>query len=157
MKAMTPVGLDYFDRAPMRVTVTATIAADPAAVFAALADPPGWTRWWPMMHRAAWTQGDGGVGSERTVALRLFGRFTERFIAWEPGARFAFTMIASTSPMASQLAEDYRLTAVAGGTRLDWVMAGTPTGVGRVARPAVTRILGRMARTAFDRLDRQLR
>ena len=153
---MTPVELDFFERAPMRVTVTATVPAAPATVFSAFADPGDWTRWWPMMHRAAWTKGAGGVGSERVVALRLFGRFEERFIAWEPGARFAFTMIASTSPMATQLAEDYRLIAVDGGTRIDWTMAAAPSGLGRAVRPALTRVMGRMGRQAFRRLGRHL-
>ncbi len=156
MKPMAPVDLDYLDRAPMRVQLSATVAAPPATVFAAFADPADWTRWWPMMHRAAWTKGQGGVGSERQVALRLFGKFEERFIAWEPGARFAFTMIGSTSPMATQMAEDYRLTAVDGGTRIDWTMAATPTGLGRAMRPALTRVLGRMGRQAFRRLGRHL-
>lgn len=156
MKAMVPVELDYFDRAPMRVQVSATLAASPATVFAAFADPADWTRWWPMMYRAAWTTGRGGVSSERAVALRLFGKFEERFIAWEPGARFAFTMIASTSPMATQLAEDYRLTAVDGGTRIDWTMAATPSGLGRAVRPALAGVLGRMGRQAFRRLGRHL-
>lgn len=156
MKPMVPVDLDYFDRAPMRVLVSATVAAPPATVFAAFADPADWTRWWPMMHRAAWTKGQGGVGSERQVALRLFGTFEERFIAWEPGARFAFTMIGSTSPAATQMAEDYRLTAVEAGTRIDWTMAATPSALGRAARPVLTRVLRRMSGKAFQRLGRHL-
>ena len=156
MRTLAPTDLAYFDHAPMRVTASATIAASPAEVFAALADAAGWVRWFPLMHRAAWTRGTGGVDAERTVALRLFGQFAERIIAWEPGARFAFTMIASSSPMARQMAEDYRLTAVGTGTRLDWVMAATPTAVGKVASPALTRIVGRLFAGAGRRLDRML-
>lgn len=157
MKTLEPVDLSFFERAPLVIEVRAVIGARPEAVFAAFADAAGWPRWFPLMRRAQWTRGDGGVGSEREVALRLFGRFAERMIAWEPGARYAFTMIGTTAPMATQMAEDYQLTAVAGGTRLDWRMAATPTALGRVATPALRRIMVRLLTRAADRLDRQLR
>lgn len=156
MRTLAPTDLDYFSTAPLRITATAPLAASPDAVFAALADASEWVRWFPLMHRAAWTHGDAGVGAEREVALRGLGRFAERIIAWEPGARFAFTMVGTTSPMARQMAEDYRLTAVDGGTRLDWVMAATPTGLGRVAQPALRAIVRRMLLRAARRLDRYL-
>ena len=107
-----------------------------------------------MMKRAAWL-GDahGGLGAEREVTMRMLGRFRERMIAWEPGARFAFTMIGSTSPRVRLLAEDYRLVAVDGGTRLDWVMAATPTTIGKLGMPIMRRIMLRI----FERAGRRLR
>ena len=77
-------------------------------------------------------------------------------IAWEPGARYAFTMVASDSPLASQMAEDYRLTAVPAGTRLDWTFAATPTTLGKLGMPVMKLIMRKMFRDAGDGLARYL-
>jgi uncharacterized protein YndB with AHSA1/START domain len=153
VKVLEPTDLAFFDRAPLRITGTAHIRATPTRVFASFAEPAEWTRWFPMLHTAAWTSGSGGVGSEREVALRLFGRFHERMIAWDPGQRFSFTMIGTTSPLALQLAEDYQLSPDGTGTRIDWVMAATPTGIGRVARGPTKLIMKSLFSRGGKRLD----
>ena len=78
MRTLEPIDLDFFATAPFRVSETLHLRASPDAVFAAFADAPMWTRWWPLMHEARWTKGTGGVGDERSVSLRLLGRFDER-------------------------------------------------------------------------------
>ena len=146
MKALAPTDLAFFDHASVRIQQRVVVPADPTRVFAALADPSGWTRWFPGMYEAAWTSaGVAGLGAERLVKLRLYGHFVERMIAWEPGRRFAFTMVGTTSPMARALAEDYRLTGNPDGTTtLDWCMATEPTMLGRIAMPAMKPIMRRM-------------
>lgn len=156
MKTLEPTDLAFFDTAPLRIVATARFAVPPAHVFEAFADPDTWPRWFPLMTRAAWTKGEARVGAERDVALTLLGRFRERIIAWEPGKRFAFTMVGSTSPLADRLAEDYRLAPDAGGTRLDWVMAGHPTAVGKLLTPAVRAMMKQIFRRAGKNLDHLL-
>lgn len=140
----------------MLITASARLAAPPAQVFASFADPPQWLRWWPMMTSCQWTQGTGGVGSEREVALRLLGRFRERMIAWQPGERFAFTMIATTSPMASQMAEDYRLASDGAGTRLEWTFAARPRTLGKLTAPVMRATMLRMFNSGMTSLDHML-
>jgi hypothetical protein len=41
-------------------------------------------------------------------------------------------MVRSTSPLADLLGEEFHLTAVEGGTQLDWLMVARLTGLGRV-------------------------
>ena len=156
MKTLEPTDLAFFDSAPLRIVATARFAVPPAHVFEAFADPGTWPRWFPLMTRAAWTKGEASVGAERDVALTLLGTFRERIIAWEPGKRFAFTMVGSTSPLADRLAEDYRLSPDAGGTRLDWVMAGHPTSVGKLLTPAVRAMMRQIFRRAGKNLDHLL-
>jgi uncharacterized protein YndB with AHSA1/START domain len=156
MKQLAPADLGFLDTAPLRITGSARLAASPDHVFASFADAPQWLRWWPMMTRCTWTVDTAAVGAEREVAVRLLGRFRERMIAWQPGARFAFTMIGSTSPAASQLAEDYRLSADGGGTRIDWVLAAQPSAFGRVASPVMRALLGWMFRRGMERFEHLL-
>lgn len=157
MRDLSPCDLDWIEHAPTRIELRVSFAAPPPRVFAALADAAGWPRWFPTMTHARWLDGaTGGLGHEREVALRALGRFRERFIAWEPPHRFAFTITATTSPMIHQLGEDYRLEPEGAGTQLRWTMGSSPRGVGKLAtpllRPLLRSILGRAARN----LDRQL-
>ena len=154
MRTLEPTDLTYFDHAPVRIVADAMVPAPPAEVFAIFADAPSWPSWFPRMKRAAWiSAATAGVGAEREVGLGVLGRFRERMIAWEPGARFAFTMTGTTSPLVRLLAEDYRLSAVDGGTRIDWVMAATPTAIGKLGMP----IMRRIVRGLFVGAGRRLR
>jgi uncharacterized protein YndB with AHSA1/START domain len=159
VRALAPTDLAFFDDAPLRILARASLAAPPARVWAALADLASWPGWFPLMTTAAWTGATiARVGAEREVALRLLGRFRERMIAWEPERRFAFTMIASTSPMARRLAEDYRLAPDGGGgSTLDWVFAAEPTALGRLARPALVPMMRGIFARAGRRLEASLR
>jgi len=156
VKALEPTDLTFFDRATLRVAATAHLSAPPDRVFTSFADPAEWLRWFPLMTSARWVEGARAVGAEREVALTVLGRFRERFIAWEPGRRFAFTMIGSTSPLATQLAEDYQLTRDGSGTRVDWVMAATPTTIGKLAAAPTRLMMRRLFARAGGRLERLL-
>ena len=46
-KTFRTVGLKLIDSAPKRTVVRVHFGHSPAAVFAALADAPGWGRWFP--------------------------------------------------------------------------------------------------------------
>ncbi len=157
MRDLTPCDLDWIDRAPSVVRVSAHLAAPPARVFAAFADAASWPRWFPLMTAARWLDpAGGGVGREREVTLRAFGTFRERFLAFEPG-RFAFTVVASSSAMMRRFGEDYRLTADGAGTRFDWTMGAEPAGLGRPLAPGLRLFMRRVLTRAARNLDRELR
>jgi hypothetical protein len=158
MRAMEPMSLAEIETAPFRVSMSARFDASPDAVFAQLADPRLWLEWFPLMYRAEWTsQKTGAVGAEREVALRVFGKYRERFLAWEPGERFAFTMTGSTSPLVARMAEDWRIAREHGGVRLEWTVGGYPTTIGRVATPALRIVLSRLFSGGGARLEKLLR
>lgn len=156
MRELPPAELSWIARAPEVVKVSARLHAPPAAVFAALTDAAGWTRWFPLMTSAAYRDGGGGLGRERDVTLTGFGRFRERFIAWEEPHRFAFTVVASTSPLMARFAEDYRLTAEDGGTRFDWTLGAEPAGLGKKLAPAFRLVMWGLLTRAAHNLDRAL-
>ncbi len=158
MKALAAQGLDYFAVAPVRLQCEAHIRATPDAVFAKLAEPASWPAWFPLMTRARWVAPttSGAVGAERDVAMRILGHFRERMIAWQPGERFAFTMVKSSSPFASAMAEDYQLHAVPGGTQLRWMLAVTPTTIGKFAVPGLRMVMRKIFTSAGARLNAEL-
>jgi hypothetical protein len=157
MRTLAPVTLDFFEQAPLRIPTSIRLAARPEKVFSVLADASTWPSWFPLMHHAAWTSADvGRLGAEREVAFHLLGAFQERFIAWEPGVRFAFTMVGTTSPLVEQMAEDYRLTPDGDGSRLDWIMAARQTALGRPLTPPLRLVMGRLFGRAVQNLAARL-
>ncbi|MCA9677055.1 MAG: SRPBCC family protein [Kofleriaceae bacterium] len=157
MRELRPIDAAWIPTAPLRVEATLRFSAPPRRLFEALADAEGWTAWFPMMTEARWTRGTGGLGHEREVAVRGLGRVRERFIVWEDGRRFAFTMIAAGSPFIAAMGEDYRLDDDdGGGSRLAWTIGAEPSRLGKVAAPALKLILRRLMAGAGRRLEARL-
>ncbi|HEY4058762.1 MAG TPA: SRPBCC family protein [Kofleriaceae bacterium] len=158
MRQLEPTDLTFFETSPYRIIGRAHVAAPPDRVFASFADPGEWSKWFPLLKRAEWIKGTGGIGSERQVTMGAgLGTFRERFIAWEPGVRYAFTMFETTSPLVKQLAEEYRLSPEDGGTRVDWVMAASPNLLGRITWMPMKALTGSLFRRGGVKLDALLR
>jgi uncharacterized protein YndB with AHSA1/START domain len=122
--------LEWIKTAPLRVEARAESAASPEAVFAVLADHERWPEWFPRV-REVTVLGDqrAGVGARRRVALRGM-TVDEEFIAWDPGARWAFTGYESRPRFTRSLVEDCVLTARSdGGTDISYTMYMDPVGV----------------------------
>jgi len=154
-KTFRAVGLDFFDSAPQRTVVRVPLAHPPSAVFAALADAPGWGRWFPGFSARSHylTPPPYGVGSRREMIV--FGRPTvETILAWDEPSRWAFAIQTATMPGISALAEDYRIAPEAGGSSLTWTMAlaASPRLAGALAGAAA----GATFRKAARNLDRML-
>jgi carbon monoxide dehydrogenase subunit G len=157
MRELPPVDLAWIARAPVRLELSARFSAPPETVFAALADAASWPRWFPLMKKATYRDpAGGGIGREREVALRALGRFRERFLAWDGPTRYAFTAVATTSPMVKRFGEDYRLTADGSGTRFDWQMGAELRGPFKLAAPVLRTIMRRLLTRAARNLERRL-
>lgn len=159
MRPMQPMTLSDIESAPFQLRLTHELSLSPEAVFAELADPQRWTQWFPLMHRARWVSSNThAVGAEREVSLYALGRFHERMLAWEPGVRLAFTMLASTSPLTAQMTEDHRLTRTpSGGTRFDYCAAAVPTALGRAVDTALRFTLKQLVTRAGRNMERVAR
>jgi Polyketide cyclase / dehydrase and lipid transport len=124
-KSFRTIGLDFIDSAPKRTVVRVHFGHPPAAVFAALADAPGWGRWYPGFSAKSHylTPAPYGVGSRREMIV--FGRPTiETILAWDEPSRWAFAIEEATMPGISALAENYSIAGEAGGgSSLTWTMA----------------------------------
>ncbi|KPI31567.1 Polyketide cyclase/dehydrase [Actinobacteria bacterium OV450] len=105
-RRLRPVGLDFIEDAPIRLTFTARTAAGPQAVYRALAeDVEGWPRWFGAVTLARPTH--GGAGRE----VRLVGgtRFQETIMAAEPEHRYAYRVDETNAPGVRALLEEWRL------------------------------------------------
>jgi hypothetical protein len=154
VRSLEPVEESFFREAPVIVTNSNLLAAPRAAVFDCIAgDPAGWGDWFPgFSHNGRWdTAPPHGVGSRRTVdAYR--SEYRETILAWDPNERWAFRVDATTSPLFTAFAEDYRLTETLGGTELSWTVAYRPARAMRAAGPIARPIFRSMARRMSARL-----
>jgi hypothetical protein len=154
VRSLEPVDESFFREAPVIVTNRNLLAAPRAAVFDCIAgDPAGWGDWFPgFSHNGRWdTAPPHGVGSRRTVdAYR--SEYRETILAWDTNERWAFRVDATTSPLFTAFAEDYRLTETPGGTELSWTVAYRPARAMRIAGPIARPAFRSMARRMSARL-----
>jgi uncharacterized protein YndB with AHSA1/START domain len=151
-RRLRPVGLDFVERAPVRLVFAREISAPPDRVFHALADDvPGWAGWFPHVTSARPTPGG------REVRLRGGTRFEETVLAAEAPEVYAYRVDVTNAPGLRALLEEWRLAPAAdGGTRVRWTFAADGNGLFRaVLRPARGG-LGRSFRQAVEALDRRL-
>lgn len=139
MRKLAPLSLEEFETQPFRIAGTAKLDADPLAVFAELGDP---SLWFPLMTRSVWkTAATSGVGAEREISHRIFGRARERMLAWDIGARIAFTMTESDSPFVDRMGELWTLERDGIYTTWTYVFVATPSRIGRAFTPVLRRLL----------------
>ncbi|CAL9654952.1 hypothetical protein SUDANB105_06760 [Streptomyces sp. enrichment culture] len=150
-RRLRPVGLDFVERAPVRLVFAREISAPPDRVFHALADDvPGWAEWFPHVTSARPTP-DG-----RQVRLHGGTRFEETVLAAEAPEVYAYRVDVTNAPGVRALVEEWRLAPADGGTRVGWTFAADGNALFRaVLRPARGG-LGRSFRQAVDALDRRL-
>jgi hypothetical protein len=119
--------LDYQEEAPFRFRYEATTRAPPARVFEILATFEEQPRWGIEYERMDWASpAPHGVGSIREIAM-LDVSVKERFLAWEPGRRFAINVIAMSRPLVTHFVQDILLEeTTTGGTRIQWSVYYTP-------------------------------
>lgn len=151
-RKLRPVGLEFVETAPVRLSFTAVVGAAPDEVYGALADE---TEAWPTWFSAVTSARPTAVGRE--VRLRGGVRFDETVVAAEPGVRYAYRIDATNAPGVRAMLEEWLLTpVVGGGTRVRWTMAvdgsaGVRAAM-RLARPGV----GSSFRGAAKRLGARL-
>lgn len=139
-----------------RYEVTARAAAAPDAVFAVLADGPGWRRWaGPMVRYSAWEAGGpeppGGPGSVRLLGTRAF-HSREEIVESRPPGLLAYE-VRSGWPVRGYRAE-VRLEPDGTGTRIVWsgsfdpLLPGSGALVLAVTRPMISGFARRLAAAA---------
>ncbi|HEY3446353.1 MAG TPA: SRPBCC family protein [Myxococcales bacterium] len=123
--ALRAEDLSFPERAQVRLDFHHRIARPPQAVFAILADHEEWPRWFKDLKRVEVLGPAGkGVGARRRVWLGPLA-LEERFIAWEPGSRFSFTMVGANLPALAAMLEDWQLSPAEGGAacQVDYTVA----------------------------------
>jgi uncharacterized protein YndB with AHSA1/START domain len=149
--------LGFIGRAPIVHVVEAGLAAPRAAVFAALAEPAGWPRWFPNVRAARYTSAaPHGVGTIREANVGGTS-WVEEMIAWEPDARWAWTVLRASVPFARAQVESFELVAAPAGTRVRWTLALEPRLLARLGAPFLGRAVERLFERAMHNLDGLLR
>ena len=145
MPTLTPVDTSFASTAPNTVVVEQAIASAPGPIWAALADNPGWTSWYPDMKRCIDTSDPAhGVGSTRSVTVGPL-KADETFVAWEPDKLWAFTIVKTNLPMAKRFLEQVELIPGDGVTTVRYTGAFEPTWL---TRP-IAKLIEKQVRTGW--------
>lgn len=150
---LIPSELDYAQSAPFCFDHQLLLEASPQTVFEVLRDSD-WAEWFVDFRKVEWTSPDPyQTGSTRTVTLKTLA-VKERFLAWEPGQRFSFSIDAISLPLLKQMMEDMQLEPVEKGrcTRVRWRVYYTPSLLMSSVHPLARRIFGSMFKQSLTRL-----
>lgn len=156
---LRPVGLEFLDRAPLRVDVEVRTPLPRAAVWDAFTDARTWPHWFPRVRSADYADPEPphGVGSVRRADVD--GElFEETVLAWDDQTRWTYRIDRCTNALAHAQVESTELSDAAdGGTRVRWILASDPTGDLAQAGDALPGLLMRLLEEALANLERYLK
>lgn len=156
MAPTLPRDLGFLDTAPLRATLVRTIAGTPDQVFAVLADNERWPEWFSFFE-ACRTSSPPGVGGTRIVEAGPMVAH-ERFLAWEPGKAWVFTLTDCRPRVFRSLVEGAWLEpAGSDATRITWRVGMELVTPLNLVRPLVRRHVVKTTATLIDGLDARLR
>lgn len=155
MRPLTRRPLDWMPQAPVQLTRSRRVAAPAARIWEAIAAHERWPEWFRPVTSVERIDGGEGVGSGRRVHIRSV-TIEEEFLAWEPGRRFAFTVVRASVPGVRSMVEDIQLDPAGDdATTVRYTQAIEPVAavvVGPLLRRAVPRTLDR----ALENLERHV-
>jgi uncharacterized protein YndB with AHSA1/START domain len=155
MRPLVRKTLDWIPQAPVRVTRSRRIPASSDRVWEAIADHERWPEWFGALTAVERIGTGEGVGSGRRVHLKGIS-VEEEFLVWEPGRRFAFTVVRATRPGIKAMVEDVRLEPDGDtATTVSYTQAIQPVGA-RVVAPLVRRAVPRTLDGALEGLERHV-
>ncbi|MFX0578237.1 SRPBCC family protein [Nocardia nepalensis] len=149
MYALRPSYLDDVPSMRHHLHSQRIVAASAQRTFDILATGEG-QRGWAEGYRATTWYGTApyGAATVRDIHLRWI-TVRERFLAWEPGLRFAFSADAMSIPLARRMIEDITLEPIdTDHCRLVWQVHLDPAAA---LRPAQSRLVHTVFRPMFDR------
>lgn len=159
MAATPPRDLDFADSAPVKAEASRVITARPTEVWAVLVDHRSWPRWFgpSLLSVEPTSTPEHGVGSTRRVRVRGGLTVTERFVAWDEPAVWAFTATDVKPRVFSALVERITLDRVDEvSTRVTYRQAFSLPPLLRPVAPLLRRGLSRSLGPALDGLDREV-
>lgn len=156
MRATIPREVDFLETAPLRATLVRTIRGTPDAVFAVLADNERWPEWFAFF-RECRTTSAAGVGGTRHVDAGGM-KVDERFLAWEPGRAWVFTLTTCRPRVIRSLVEGAWLEpAGPDATRITWRIGVEFAAPLRWLSPLLRWHVARMTGKLIDGLDARMR
>jgi uncharacterized protein YndB with AHSA1/START domain len=148
-----PTELEFTTSSPERMVFDALVEAPPARLFEIFSRGEAQEAWFQDFKAIRWTSPEPhSVGTTREIELKLL-TVKERFVAWEPGVRIAFSVDAITLPLVKRMMEDLQFEAVGEkGTRLVWTVHYEPSLLMRAVHPVAKMVFGKMFRASLDGL-----
>jgi len=155
---LVPQEIEFADTAPVTAEGAAVVTGTPEEVWAVLADHQGWPSWFAGVKSCeATSEPATGVGSTRRVVLAGGSRFEERFVAWDPAKRWAFTVTDMRPAAVRSLVERITIAELAPGrTRVTYRMAFDPKPWLKPVAPLLARAMSANLTRAMTSLGRQV-
>jgi hypothetical protein len=149
------VDLGFITVAPFLMSSSVDVAVTPEQLFEVLEDAEAWPQFSPVIAKVDWTSPSPyGVGTTRRAELPLGIIGDEEFLAWEPSRRMTFRFNECSTRAVGALAEDYRIEATPGGSRLTWTLAVKAARPLRWVLPAGTPVMNLAAHRFVDGVRR---
>lgn len=144
MATTTPREPEWIADAPNQIERTVTIDASADAIWSVLANNERWPEWFPGFRSCGFTsEAPHGKGSVRSVHQDQF-KVSELITAWEPGERWAMTVLSLNAPVLTSMAEEVRLSEVEGQTKLEFRIGIELSRIGRLLKDP---LLGKTAKS----------